>query len=709
MAKTVLPTTTIIDPDNLNLAEYMEDEELKELGGKLGRALEVDLASRSNWEENVDTWMKLAVQYKEDKSFPWPKAANIKYPLLTTAAMQFSARAYPALIVNKKPVRSKVVGKETSELTAISEKVSQHMSYQLLEEMIGWEADMDRLFMILPIIGMAFKKTYYHGIQEQNVSELVLPKDLVVNYWAKSIEGYTRKHHLLEMSPNDVYTRKAQEHYLDVELDSPKAADFTNAHKAESLADLQIPSEDDETTPYRMVECHCHIDLDGDGYLEPYVITFESASNTVLRISPRFREDSIKWSNTGGVKAAKILSIKSDEYFTKYGFIPNPDGSFYDLGFGLLLGPINETINTSINQLLDQGTMYTTNGGFLGKGVRIKAGEYRFAPNEWKVVNTTSDDLRKSIFQLPVREPSQVLFQMLGSLIEGGEKVASIAEIFVGKMPGQNTPATTTMETVKQGMAVFTAIYKRIYRSLDSELKKLFKLNQLYLDDKVDYPVELTREEYRQIELTVMPTADPDVATDAEKLIKAKAQMEFIPLGTVNPKVVTQRVLEAMRIEGIEELMNFEPPPNPEVEAAKMEMQIKQQDSQAKQGLIKMKAQVTQMQGQMKAQSEQQSAQLKAQSAKHDAQLKEQSARQEAQVKAMQAQFELRAQQIEKAQELRQEATQFHQERVQSAQEHQQTLRQDAAEGAQKLELQREVGRLKVAQAKQMPRKSKGK
>ena len=686
MAKSVIPLTSIIDPDNLNLAEFMDEDELTALGMKLDQALKVDLASRKNWEENVDCWMKLATQYKEDKTFPWPNAANIKYPLLTTAAMQFSARAYPALIVNKKPVRSKIVGKETPELTSISERVAEHMSYQVLEEMHGWEAEMDTLFMILPIVGMAFKKTYYHGIQEQNVSELVLPKDLVVNYWAKSIEGYTRKHQLLEMSPNDIYTRKAKGHYLDVELDAPRSLEPTDANKMESLANLQVPTEDDETTPYRIAECHCHYDLDGDGYLEPYIITFDTASCTVLRISPRFREDSIKWSNTGGVKSAKILSIQSDEYFTKYGFIPNPDGSFYDLGFGLLLGPINETINTSINQLLDQGTMFTTNGGFLGKGVRIKAGEYKFAPNEWKVVNTTSDDLRKSIFQLPVREPSQVLFQMLGSLIEGGEKVASIAEIFVGKMPGQNTPATTTMETVKQGMAVFTAIYKRIYRSLDSEFKKLFKLNQLYLDDKVDYPVELTREDYRQVGLTVMPTADPDVATDAEKLIKAKAQMEFIPLGTVNPKVVTRRVLEAMRIEGIDELMQVDPPqPNPEVEIMKQEAVIKQQDAKAKQSLIAVKAQVTQMQGQLKAQGLQQDAQMK----------------------AMTARMDMQAKQMEKAQELRQSAAQFQQERQQSALEHRQTIQQKAVEGAQKIQQQREVGRVKIELAKKMPKKGK--
>ena len=673
-----LPITTIIDPDNINLAEFLDEEELTELGMRLRKAFDVDLASRAVWEQNVDCWMKLATQYKETKNFPWPDAANIKYPLLTTAAMQFSARAYPSLIIGKRPVRGRIIGKENDQLAQISDKVATHMSYQLLEEMDCWEDDMDKLFMILPIVGMAFKKTFFNPIENRNVSDLVLPKELVINYWARKLNGYTRKHHILEMSSNDIYTRKEKGFFLDVELEEPSAEEFLPLRRPDSLQDIKMPSEDDETTPYRIIECHCHYDLDRDGYLEPYVITFDSASSKVLRISPRFREDSIQWSE--GKKTPTILSIEPDEYFTKYGFIPNPDGSFYDLGFGLLLGPINETINTSLNQLLDQGTMYTTNGGFLGKGVRIKAGEYRFAPNEWKVVNTTTDDLKKSIYQLPVREPSGVLFQMLGSLIEGGEKVASIAEIFVGKMPGQNTPATTTMETVKQGMAVFTAIYKRIYRSLDTELKKLFKLNQLYLDDRIDYPVELTKQDYQQIHLTVIPTADPDVATDAEKLIKARAQMEFIQLGTVNPQVVTRRVLEAMRIEGIDELMQVPPPPpDPDQQKMQMEMKIKQQDAASKKELAQVTASIKQFEAQLKAQASQMDTQMK----------------------AMEKNMEMRAAAAEAEMTRRQEAASFQQQQRRDEELHRQKLRQNEEKAAQ-------ARRIAAVKAQQKPQPKKG-
>ena len=702
---TKLPLTTIIDPDNINLAEYLSEEELTALGAKLRQAFDLDVASRSKWEENVDDWMKLAVQYKEDKSFPWPNAANIKYPLLTTAAMQFSARAYPSLIVNKQPVKGRIIGPENTQLNAISQKVAVHMSYQLLEEMDGWEDDMDKLFMILPIVGMAFKKTYFDSTRNMNVSELVLPKDLVVNYWARKLNGYTRKHHVIEMLPNDIYTRKALGQFLDIELADPKTDEFLRQPGMGNVADIILPSEDDETTPYRVVECHCHWDLDGDGYLEPYIVTFDTASSTVLRIVPRFREESIRWSNTE-TNQKRIVSIKPDEYFTKYGFIPNPDGSFYDLGFGLLLGPINETINTSINQLLDQGTMYTTNGGFLGKGVRIKAGEYRFAPNEWKVLNATTDDLRKSIFQLPVREPSQVLFQMLGSLIEGGEKVASIAEIFVGKMPGQNTPATTTMETVKQGMAVFTAIYKRIYRSLDDELKKLFALNQLYLDDKIDYPVDLSVEDYRQLKLTVIPTADPDVATDSEKLIKARAQLEFIQLGTVNPQVVTKRVLEAMRVENIEEVMTMPPPqPSPEQQQMQHEMKMEEVEAQRKQQESQAKAQLMQLQGQLKVME----AKVDTQAAQQQALIEAQSEQARMHFEALAARAEQQRLAEEHQREMDREREAHHQQMMHDEQMHREELRQTRVEGEVKVEVAKKIGAAKIEMAKKMPKKKESK
>jgi chaperonin GroES len=221
----------------------------------------------------------------------------------------------------------------------------------------------------------------------------------------------------------------------------------------------------------------------------------------------------------------RVVEIKPTQYYTKFGAIPNPTGSFYDIGFGHLLGPINESVNTLINQLVDAGSLSNLQSGFLGKGLRVSKGESRFRPGEWKSVNVTGDDIKKHVFALPVREPSNVLFQLLGMLVTSGKELASVAEIMVGKMPGQNTPAYTTKETVEQGMKLFTAIYKRIYRSLKSEFRKLYRLNKQYLDPQeiVDVlDMEIPQSDYEGSENDVIPSADPSAASSSDKFAKVQ-------------------------------------------------------------------------------------------------------------------------------------------------------------------------------------------
>ena len=216
----------------------------------------------------------------------------------------------------------------------------------------------------------------------------------------------------------------------------------------------------------------------------------------------------------------------------------NPDGSFYDIGFGVLLGPLNESVNTIINQLIDAGHLSSLQGGFLGKGLRLRMGEQRFQPGEWKVVNATGDDLKKQIVPLPVKEPSNVLFELMGSLITSGKELASVAEIFVGKTPGQNTPATTTMATIEQGMKVFTAVYKRIYRSLGEEFTKLFRLNSLYLNPNTYNEVvgmSINPEDFDEEQRKVFPGADPTAVSQTEKLLKAQGLLELLGTGMLDP------------------------------------------------------------------------------------------------------------------------------------------------------------------------------
>ncbi|MCR4308171.1 MAG: hypothetical protein NUV80_06450 [Candidatus Berkelbacteria bacterium] len=591
-----------------NIAESLSKEKLEEIGKKAHDGYILDLGSRRSWETKLEEWLKLATLAKENKSFPWANSSNVKYPIVATAAMQFSARAYPTLIPSDGQIVHAIVhGKDPQgEKAKRAERVGKFMSWQIMYDMDDWEDEMDRLLITLPVLGCVFKKTYWNKETEKNCSHLVMPQDLIVNYWAKSLETCERKTERMEMSKRVLRERQLGEIFLDIELQKPTQ----EAHQG-IKTDLVQPGSDDDTVPYTILEQHGYLDLDDDGYEEPYVITFEDKSKKVLRIVARFEEKDIKTNEKG-----KVTRIDAKEYYTKYGFIPNPDGGFYDVGFGLLLGPINESVNSIVNQLIDAGTLSNLQSGFIGKGLRIRMGDARFTPGEWKQVNATGDDLNKQVFPLPVREPSKVLFELLGMLVQSSKELASISEIFVGKMPGQNTPATTTMATIEQGMKVFTAIYKRVYRALNKEFHKLFNLNETYLDPQTYTNVlddTIGPEDFNDDDYDVCPSADPSATSRQEKLARGQALMEVGgQLGTLDKMKVTERILDAMEEPNWQELINKQPPPpDPKVQEMQMKAQLDQQAAQSKMQIDQMKAQLDQQSAQTKLQMESQMSQMK--------------------------------------------------------------------------------------------------
>lgn len=614
-----VPTSLRALVDSANLVDKFDKDDLEKLSEQCKTGFEQDLRSREDWEKAANEWTKLALQIREEKSYPWRGAANVKYPLLSTAAMQFNARAYPSLVPSAGDiVKTVVIGKDpTGEKKKKAERVGKYMSFQILHQMDGWEGDMDKLLMILPIVGMCFKKTYWNSVCKKNVSELILPQNLVVDYWAKSLEDAERISEIIQMSKRVLKSRQMSGVFADVELGDPPVP--------ENAAE----SRQDETLPYELIEQHCYWDKDGDGYPEPYIVTFERKSGKILRIVARFDEEGIFLNEDG-----ELQEIRPIQYYTKYGFVPNPDGSFYDVGFGVLLGPLNESVNTLINQLLDAGHLSTLQAGFLGKGLKLKMGEHMFKPGEWKTVNSTADDLKKQILPLPTKEPSDVLFQLMGTLITSGKELASVAEIFVGKMPGQNTPATTTMATIEQGMKVFTAVYKRIYRALASEFQKLFELNRVYIDPS-EYQIVVDDyvdpEDFDDDSYDVIPGADPNAMSQTEKLMKAQGLLELLPIGILDPVKVISRVLEAQEQPNWQELLppevqqtgQWQPPPDPKLQEMQMKSQIEQQkvamQAQAQQQKMELEARDKQVQLAMKSQEHQMDMQHKAQMANLDA------------------------------------------------------------------------------------------
>ena len=586
-----------------NIAEVLGEPDLLAIGSRVVADYTRDKQSRAEWEIRMANAMKLALQVVEAKSFPWPNAANIKFPLITIAALQFHARAYPALIPGKDIVKC-IVGAndEDGEKEKRATRVQNHMSYQLLEEDEAWEDQTDKVLITVPIVGCAFKKCYRSAKLKHNVSEMVLASDLVVDYWAKSLPTAQCVTHVLPMNKNDIHERTARGLFLDVELSgNPQTPQDTIDETRDKAQGVSLP-QNDVDTPFEMLEQHRYLDLDGDGYAEPYIVTVHAGSQKVVRIVANYFESGIERSKRGDV-----ICIIPEQYFVKYSFIPSPDGGFYDLGFGALLGPLNESINTLINQLVDAGTMSNTAGGFLGRGVKIKGGNYSFTPLEWKHVESTGDDLRKGIVPLTVREPSQVLFTLLSLLIDYGERVGSATEAMVGVNPGQNTPAETSRNMIEQGMKIFSGIFKRVYRSLKEELRLLYRLNQLYLDREEEFAgKKVLQKDYQSSPRDISPAADPNVVSDSQRIQQAIMTKEAASNSPLYDKYqVEKRFLKAIKTENVEEILpdpngpKALPPsgPDPMVQIeqlkAQTDIQIEQMKSQTKMQAEEMKFRTT--------------------------------------------------------------------------------------------------------------------
>ena len=575
-----------------NIAEDMDSEELSSLGFRLMDEINLDLTSRLDWEERNEKASKLALQVVERKTFPWPGASNVKFPLITIAAMQYHSRAYPALISNNEVVKCKVYGKDDDgEMHKRADRISRHMTYQVMEEDEGWEENTDKTLLVQAIAGTAIKKSYFDPVKGHNVSELVLPNDFVVNYYTKSIAESPRVSHRILLSSNDLHERQVRGVFLKVEDEvQPSLPNVSMLTQAKEDAQGVRQQSGDPDTPYEFFETHFWHDFDEDGYKEPYIAYIRRDTGKIYRIVARYFEDSIEYHN------GEIIRIKPEQYFTKYGFVPSPDGGFYDLGFGVLLGPTNDSVNTIVNQLIDAGTMSVTGGGFLGRGVKIKGGDYTFKPHEWKRVDSTGDDLRANIFPLPIREPNGVSFQLLQLLINYGERIAGATDMMTGVSPGQNTPAETSRNVVEQGMKVFNGIYKRTWRAMKEEFQKLYRLNQLYLPSEpveFEYNNELQfvlPDDYSMDMKLVKPAADPNVVSDSQRQMQAQAVLQLAQSsGGFNMYEVQKRYLDALKVNAIDQILPdpkgpnaIKPGPSEKMQIEKMKNDERQMNHQLK-------------------------------------------------------------------------------------------------------------------------------
>lgn len=587
-----------------NIATLLEDTILDKLGQEAVEGYDIDRASRTSWEQKNEKAIKLALQVQEMKSFPWVDCSNVKFPLLTIAALQFLARI-ALMTKGRKIAKVEAIGRDAEgRKAAQAKRISEHLSLQLTEDDPNWLDSDEQAKLAASIMGSAFKKTYVDPLTGVVISEHVPAMNFVLDYYCKDIAKASRITHLLSLSENTIQGKVRAGLYSDINMEGLSETPTINILQAASdeAQGLQRPATSDH---HEVLEQLCWLDLDGDDYKEPYIMTVHKDSGKVLRIVARFLDggdvhrlhdarvrqiemelDEIEAApaEMGAAGAAEltrrqselekelvklesdpanhILRIDPIQYYTRYLFIPSPDGGVYGLGLGALLGPMNESVNTLVNQLIDSGTMSVTAGGFLGRGVKIKRGNQSFSPFEWKEVDSPGADLRNNIVPLPVRDPSTVLFSLLGMLVTYSEKIGSATDIMTGVNPGQNTPAETSRNTVEQGMMLFSGIYTRMYRGFKEELSKFYEFNRLYLDHSPRYwdlfkgpDALLALDDYKTNSFRIFPAASAEAVTAAQR--RDKATMVHTLASTesgFNRYLVTRDLLEAFDVENIDNL-----------------------------------------------------------------------------------------------------------------------------------------------------------
>lgn len=575
-----------------NIAEELQDDLINKIGQQVIREYKIDDDSRKEWLAQNEAAFKLAMQVAEKKTFPWVGASNVIFPLMTVAAIQFAARAYPAIIQGRNVVKGGVLGNDKGvpmmgpdgtpavqmapdgqpqpmwqtppgAKRARADKIAAHMSWQLLNEMEEWEEDTDTLLHVLPIVGCDFRKSYYDPSEECNISCRVSAENLVINYWAKSMARAPRLSERLWYYPHEIEEMVRSELWLEHDYGRPSPADDDKQQQSDG---------DDSDAPHEFIEQHRRLDLDEDGYAEPYIVTVHKSSGKVARIVACYDADGVK------IRNGRIVRIEAIQYYTKYDFLPNPEGGIYGIGFGKLLSPLNRSVNTIINQLIDSGTLANTPSGFIGRGLSMHSGAVRFKMGEFKVINAPGARIREAIVPLEFKEPSAVLFSLLGLLIDASKDVGMSQDVLSGETTAASMQPTTLLGLIDQGLNVFSGIYKRVHRSIKRELDKLYRLNRIYLEDGSGFPAndnwqEISREDYGD-DVAVFPISDPAMVSNMQKMARAELLRSYTGDPLIDQVEIRRRTLDAAEIPDAEELIVKQPPQDPNMLAAAAQLQL---------------------------------------------------------------------------------------------------------------------------------------
>jgi len=548
---------------NANLVDFVDESILQKISSDLLSSIKSDKQSRSEWEKTyTDGLQYLGMKFDESRSQPFEGSSGVIHPILAEAVTQFQAQAYKEMLPAKGPVKTEIIGARTIETENQAERVQEFMNYYIMNVMSEYDPELDMLLFYLPLAGSAFKKVYFDSVTNKAVSKFIPPEDLIVPYEASDMSSAERITHAISMSLNEVKKQQITGFYADVEI-SDETYDDDESEIDKAIDEIQgIEPSYKEDRNRTVFEIHTVLDIEGfedldaegrpTGLKLPYIVTIDEDSTSVLAIRRNYQEtDPLK---------NKI------NYFVQYKFLPGL--GFYGLGLSHMIGGISKATTSILRQLIDAGTLANLPAGFKSRGMRIRDEDEPLQPGEFRDIDTTGGSLRENLIPLPIKEPSNVLMQLLGLLVDSGKRFAAIADMNVGDM-NQAMPVGTTVALLERGTKVMSAIHKRLHYAQKVEFQILSKVFAEYLPPVYEFTVGSGGQEIKSQDfdgrVDVIPVSDPNIFSQSQRVTLAQ---ELLQMVQSNPQIhgpmgmyeAYKRMYAALGVDNVDSLL--QPPPD---------------------------------------------------------------------------------------------------------------------------------------------------
>ena len=562
-----LLTEEVEIPFEENLAEFLDPATLSEVSHELTTAFEEDLSSRGDWYEAFKDGLELLGVDSDPRSEPFEGASGVYHPLLAEATTHFQAQAYKELLPANGPVDTKIMGASNDPKAMQANRVKDFMNYQLMYKMEEYDPEMDQMLFFLPLAGSAFKKCYFDPAMGRVVSRFIKAEDLIVPYYTTDLHTSPRITHRMTMSENDLRKLQLSGFYRDMPMTSPSySADGENAVQ-DKIDEIDGVSRTGTQAEYTLLEFHVELDIEGfehtgndgepTGLALPYIVTICKDNDTVLAIRRNYEE-------TDPMR-------KKIEYFTHYKFLPGL--GFYGFGLIHMIGGVTRSATSILRQLIDAGTLANLPAGFKARGLNIQRSDDPVQPGEWRDVDVPGGTIRESFLPLPYKEPSATLAQLLGLLVESGQRFASVMDNQTGDANSQ-APVGTTVALLEKGQKVISAIHKRLHYAQRNEFKILKRLFGEYLPPEYPYQVQgaqqtVFAEDFNNT-VDVIPVCDPNIFSTTQRIILAQTQLQMAQSAPQihNMKEAYRKMYIALNIKDIDDILmpDFAPPPKDPVQ-----------------------------------------------------------------------------------------------------------------------------------------------